>query len=60
MSYPTKEQALAAAFFTGEVGDQVVEHDSECERPLDDEGNCTCAFTVWQLTEDGWHVADFL
>ena len=54
MSYPTKEQALSAAFGTSDVGDEVIEHQADCIRDADDEGYCTCEFIVWRRTRDGW------
>jgi hypothetical protein len=51
-SYPSVEQALAAAFATADIGDEVVQHAPSCD--LTDA--CGCAVIVYRLAVDGWVV----
>lgn len=53
MSYPTREQALAAAFAASDVGDEVAEHQADCVG-MEEGASCHCHPTIWHLYPAGW------
>lgn len=55
---PVMDLNLRQRFPTAEVGDEVVEHRDDCIREADDDGYCSCDYTLWRLTDTGWHDPD--